>query len=157
MLFRSDRSMEHACFRDIDSRLSAREKAAVDEWIQSKKQFHVMRDHPSHSNYAMSGGMWCVARGGFPQMESILKSSQIGTNYIDDMHFLTKTVWPFAQKNVLQHDAFGCQSNQWGTSSPFPTTRMGLEHVGSVILNGKMRRGDVEILKAGLKIGRAHV
>ena len=39
---------EYAIFRDGDSRLSIREKMAVDEWIESGKTIHVMRDHPAH-------------------------------------------------------------------------------------------------------------
>ena len=37
--------------RNLDSRLSIREKLAVDEWVSSGKRFHVMRDHPSHSDW----------------------------------------------------------------------------------------------------------
>ena len=40
---------EYAIFRDTDSRVSLREKLAVDEWINSGKTLHVMRDHPYHS------------------------------------------------------------------------------------------------------------
>lgn len=143
----SDRSALRACFRDVDSRLSAREKAAVDAWVASGKRFHVMRDHPSHSHYAMSGGMWCVARGGFPQMETALKAAPVGTGYVEDMHFLTRRVWPTARTSVLQHDTFGCALPTWGPSVPFPTARVGWEHVGSVYINGAMRETDVIILK----------
>eukprot|EP00729_Bicosta_minor_P014031 gene14031-30990_t len=52
----SDASVDRFLIRDLDSRLSIREKVAVDEWILSGKKFHVMRDHPSHSLFAMSGG-----------------------------------------------------------------------------------------------------
>jgi hypothetical protein len=34
--------------RDTDSRLSYREKHAVDQWISSGKTFHIMKDHPYH-------------------------------------------------------------------------------------------------------------
>jgi hypothetical protein len=37
---------EYAVFRDCDSRISVREKLAVDEWVNSNKKIHVMRDHP---------------------------------------------------------------------------------------------------------------
>lgn len=40
--------------RDLDSKISARETAAVDEWLQSKKSFHIMRDNPQHGT-AMLG------------------------------------------------------------------------------------------------------
>lgn len=43
--------------RDIDSRLNVREKAAVDEWLNSDKDIHSMRDHIEH-NVPMLGGMW---------------------------------------------------------------------------------------------------
>lgn len=46
-------------FRDTDSRLSPREKYAVDDWMQSDKPLHIMRDHPYH-NVAIPGGMWGV-------------------------------------------------------------------------------------------------
>ena len=132
---------EYACMRDIDSRLSRREALAVKEWIGSNKKFHVMRDHPSHSNYAMSGGMWCSTE--FPSMESLLKDV---TNqaYLEDMTFLNNIMWPTVKKSVLQHDSFSC--DKFG-AKPFPTTRVGWEHIGSVFINGKMREGDVTILK----------
>ena len=132
---------KYACMRDIDSRLSTREAFAVKEWIESNKKFHVMRDHPSHSNYAMSGGMWCSTE--FPSMESLLKDV---TNqaYLQDMTFLNNIMWPIVKKSVLQHDSFSCI--KFG-AKPFPTARVGWEHIGSVFINGKMREGDVDILK----------
>tara|TARA_R110000851_G_scaffold81549_2_gene179137 strand:- start:4078 stop:4947 length:870 start_codon:yes stop_codon:yes gene_type:complete len=43
--------------RDVDCRLSKREKGAVDQWLSTGKTVHVMRDHPLHSEPIM-GGMW---------------------------------------------------------------------------------------------------
>lgn len=34
--------------RDADSVLSARESAAVQDWLRSGKTLHVMHDHPHH-------------------------------------------------------------------------------------------------------------
>ena len=39
---------DYCVFRDADSRITIREKMAVDEWVNSKKTLHVMRDHPAH-------------------------------------------------------------------------------------------------------------
>lgn len=46
--------------RDLDSRLSLREKEAVEDWIQSDKTFHIMKDHPYHysTDFPVLGGMW---------------------------------------------------------------------------------------------------
>ncbi|WP_049976478.1 tetratricopeptide repeat protein, partial [Azospirillum sp. B506] len=41
--------------RDCDSRIGPREAAAVAAWIASGKAFHVMRDHPLHSELMLAG------------------------------------------------------------------------------------------------------
>src|SRR5882757_6760699 len=43
--------------RDLDSRLSHRERQAVAEWENSNFSLHAMRDHPFH-NVKLLGGMW---------------------------------------------------------------------------------------------------
>jgi len=140
--FQAAADTQRFCARDIDSRLSKREAAAVQEWIQSGKKFHVMRDHPSHSKYPMSGGMWCSTT--IPNMEAMLTDVK-NQAYLQDMNFLNNVIWPMAQKSLLQHDSFSC--DKFGGGKPFPTPRVGWEHVGSVYINGKMRQGDVDILK----------
>jgi hypothetical protein len=139
--FQAAADTQRFCARDIDSRLSKREAAAVQEWIQSGKKFHVMRDHPSHSKYPMSGGMWCSTT--IPNIEKLLTGVE-NQVYLQDMDFLNTVIWPMAQKSLLQHDSFSC--DKFG-GKPFPTPRVGWEHVGSVYINGKMRQGDVDILK----------
>ena len=63
-----------------------------------------------------------------------------------DVHINSR--WPKAQKNVLQHDAFSC--NLYRGAIPFPTKRIGGEHVGSVWLGPPWaeREYDVKILLA---------
>jgi len=144
-LVASDPTVERYVVRDIDSRLSMREKAAVGEWIESGKMFHVMRDHPSHSKYTMSGGMWGGTRDAIPDMEARLERRALNSKYLQDMNFLNDEVWPIAQKSVVQHDSFSC--DKFGGGGPFPTARVGWEHVGSVYIGGKMRQVDVGLLK----------
>ena len=141
----SDASVGRFCCRDVDSRLSAREKAAVDEWVTSGKRFHVLRDHPSHSNYPMSGGMWCGTHDAIPDMEDRLKALNKDNGvYMADMNFLNDIVWPIAQTSLVQHDSFSCTN--FGGGYSFPTPRVGGEHVGSVYLNGVVRQVDVNLL-----------
>lgn len=144
-LVAADTDVERYVVRDIDSRLSLREKAAVDEWIESQKKFHVMRDHPSHSHYNMSGGMWGGTRDALPNINSLLIQRPMSNVYIEDMNFLDSVVWNIAQQSVLQHDSFSC--GKFGVDHPFPRKRVGFEHVGSVYIDGKMRQIDVDILK----------
>jgi len=52
-----DISIDRFIVRDSDSRLNIREAAAVQEWIASEKEFHIMRDHVEH-RALICGGMW---------------------------------------------------------------------------------------------------
>ena len=64
----ADASVERFISRDVDSRLMARDAVAVAAWEASDAGFHVVRDHPSHSLYPMSGGLWGARRGALPQV-----------------------------------------------------------------------------------------
>ena len=39
--------------RDLDSRISEREIAAVKDWDRTNKSFHIMRDNPYHVSHIM--------------------------------------------------------------------------------------------------------
>jgi len=141
----SDKRTERFCSRDIDSRLSMREKRAVDAWVKSGKVYHVMRDHPSHSLVPMLAGMWCADARAFAFLAHQMVQVRMQENLFEDTTWLNTSVWPEAVKDVLQHDSFSCA--KYKGSVPFPTRRVGWEHVGSVFLNGKMRESDVEVIR----------
>jgi hypothetical protein len=61
-LVADDDSVDRFIVRDADSRLNAREAAAVLEWVQSGSSCHIMRDHPNHVQI-MNGGMWGGTKG----------------------------------------------------------------------------------------------
>ena len=42
--------------RDLDSLVTAREVAAVNQWLDSKSTFHWMHDHPGHCSSNFLGG-----------------------------------------------------------------------------------------------------
>jgi hypothetical protein len=46
----------YAC-RDLDSRFTAREASAVEEWLSIDQPIHSMRDHPNH-NTPLLGAAW---------------------------------------------------------------------------------------------------
>ena len=52
-----DPSVEVVVSRDLDSRLTTREQAAVEDWLETGLTFHVMRDNPHHGTEIL-GGMW---------------------------------------------------------------------------------------------------
>ena len=136
----SEDDVEVMISRDTDSRLSYREKAAVDEWLESDKGFHIMRDHPYH-NFPVLGGMWGVKNGVIPQMKDMITDFSQQDEYGTDYKFFAQAVIPYIKDNVLVHDEF------FG-GKPFPTQRNSLEFVGQVFdENEKTVEEHVSILK----------
>jgi len=117
--------------RDCDSRISEREVAAVKEWLDSDKDFHIMRDHPYHT-VSILGGMWGCRNG---ILRDIKISKQIehwnkfGRKGIDQ-DFLGQVIYPYVRNKALEHSEFGLRFG--GEIKPFPTTRENYEYVGDV-------------------------
>ena len=121
-----DPDVEVMISRDTDSRLSSREKAAVDEWLTSDKGFHIMRDHIYHA-IEIPGGMFGCKRGTINNITEQIKNHNKSDEYYTDEVFLIKTIWPQIKNNYLAHDAFGCLDR-----NSFPTKRIGNEFVGKI-------------------------
>ena len=143
----ADPTVERFISRDVDSRLMPRDAVAVNEWIRSGRDFHVVRDHPSHSLYPMSGGLWGAKRGALPQVMSLIRSFPTDSNYLTDMNFLNKLVWPIAMRQgVLQHDAFSCIEFDGALGFPVGVEANG-NHVGQVFDEaGNGRQNDINAL-----------
>merc|ERR1711976_480857 len=54
-----DQDVDVLLVRDLDSHISRREVSAVNEFLNSSKDFHIMRDHPFHIQPIM-GGLWGI-------------------------------------------------------------------------------------------------
>lgn len=121
MLYRfdilKDVNIERFIVRDTDSRLNIREAAAVQEWIDSKKEFHIMRDHEQHGAY-ICGGMWGATSEFINKIKDKyddLKNNFIktltfneiygsrGAYFNSDQKFLWKIIWPKIINNHIAH------------------------------------------------------
>ena len=120
----SEDGVEAMISRDTDSRLSLREKAAVDEWLASDKGFHIMRDHPYHK-FPVLGGMWGAKAGTIPNMKELIDNWDQKNVYGTDYEFFAGCITPNITNNVLVHDEF------FG-GKPFPTPRENYEFVGQI-------------------------
>ena len=114
--------------RDCDSRLSHREKAAVDAWLESGKGFHIMRDHPWHGS-SILGGMWGVKCGILPDMENLIGGWDQEDRWQTDQDFLNTAIYPRIVDNCMVHASF-CRMESHATD--FPVPRSGTEFVGQV-------------------------
>lgn len=135
--------------RDCDSRLTPRDAAVVSDWLKTDRMFHCIRDHPSHSNFDVSGGLWGARRKPFQQLLGNLRNvmKRYGAGYVEDMNFLGQDVWPKVKDHAYCHDSFSC--DRYPSSHPFPVARIGSEHLGEVYDEHSIgREGDINILKS---------
>ena len=94
--------------RDTDSRLSYREKAAVDEWLTSDKDFHIMRDHPYHATEIL-GGMWGARNGilsGIKEMMASYDKGDFDNKWQVDQNFLKEIIDFFTVRPPVGNQCF---------------------------------------------------
>jgi hypothetical protein len=108
--------------RDTDSRLTARERAAVEEWLASDKDFHVVRDHPEHTATIL-GGMWGVRNGLLRDIRALIDAYPGGDFWQVDQQFLDAVVAPRVRDHWLEHD-------EYYAGKQFPTRRVARDFVG---------------------------
>jgi len=113
---------EYSIFRDTDSRITMRERLAVDEWVNSNKTLHVMRDHPAHyipfgnDRLGILGGMWGIKSKKIDlvgMIESFAKDKNL--TYGSDQTFL-REIYSTFEKDRTTHDNFF-------EKKPFPIDR----------------------------------
>jgi len=127
--------------RDCDSRFSDREVFAIKDWIESDKDFHIMRDHPYHT-VPILGGMWGCRNGILRNIrfsEIIEKWNKFGRKGIDQ-DFLGTVIYPFVKNRSLEHSEFNLSFG--GEIKPFPTKRNNYEFVGDVFDENDVRHAD---------------
>lgn len=127
--------------RDCDSRPSEREVLAVNEWIKSDKDFHIMRDHPYHT-VPILGGMW-GCRNGIMRKLGLIKMIESWNQYQRkgiDQDFLGRCIYPLVYKTSMEHSEFNLRFG--GEIRPFPTIRNDYEFVGDVFDENDVRHPD---------------
>lgn len=133
----SEQDVEVMISRDADSRLSYRELAAVEEWLASEKDFHIIRDHPQHNKLILCG-MLGARNKILTNMNDIISkhATTFGKKYGSDEVFLEKIIYPLIKNNLFVHDEF---NNYEDFCYTIPYERSGLEFIGqSLGPNGKV-------------------
>ncbi|WP_066802158.1 tetratricopeptide repeat protein [Moraxella oblonga] len=108
------------CFiiRDADSLLSYKERFAVDEWLNSGKFFHIMRDALVHNELILAG-MWGGYVGAFDDIKEDMQvyfNSLSVLNKTIDQQFLRNHIWVTVNQSVLVHDKYRLEA----TGLPYP-------------------------------------
>lgn len=129
--------------RDADSRLNPREMFAVNEWLSSGMDFHIMRDHEEH-NVPVLGGMFGIKRGALNSSMSKLVTQAFDTNPSgivgargEDQSFLMKYIWPLVKVSTLAHDIDENRCTEFGSkicrNFPVPSQNKNGFFVGAAI------------------------
>jgi hypothetical protein len=118
----SDNDVDVVIVRDCDSRLNQREKDAVDEWLNSDKGFHIMRDHPAHGTEIL-GGMWGSKKGVIINMKELIDEYVKGNFWQVDQNFLREKIYPIIRLDSIVHD-------DYFENKPFPKHRENKTFVG---------------------------
>jgi hypothetical protein len=124
--------------RDSDSRLSIREKLAVDEWLNSDKDFHIMRDHPHHK-IEILGGMWGCKNNILKNIRNLISEYKKADYWQIDQEFLRDVIYQKIKNNVFVHDEF---FNYESNKNSFPSKRNNYEFVGDVFDENNDRHPD---------------
>jgi len=121
-----DNSVDIFQVRDLDSRLSLRERLAVDEWVYSDKNLHIMRDHPHHT-FVINAGMWGARCEKLRNINSMIKKMpRVDDNFFIDSEFLKYDLYPlFNLDDIFIHDEFFDDGKQ------FPIERKNKEYIGA--------------------------
>jgi hypothetical protein len=96
--------------RDADSRTHARDLACIEDFINSDKQLHIIRDHPWH-NTQILGGLWGIKKYALNKPMKTLIEIWLNdkTSYPKslDQDFLKDVIYPRLRPNALIHDRIG--------------------------------------------------
>jgi hypothetical protein len=131
--------------RDTDSRLSLREKAAVDEWAESNSGVHTIFDHPYHSQqFLIMPGLSGFKRGAYSSLDTRIKIFSQVDRYGIDYEFFNG-IFSEIKNNIFIHDSI------YGRGKDLKK-RQGLEFCGKIYdENEQTVLEHEEVLKRWLK------
>ena len=122
----SDPDVDVAIFRDSDSRITIRDKAAVEEWLNSDSDVHIMRDNCQHG-WAICGGAWGVRNGHLShiqkQIEEFDMKERMNKHGIDQI-WLQNEVYPGVKNKAFVHDDWFPNGFVGEVKLPFPIPRL---------------------------------
>jgi hypothetical protein len=140
-----DNNVEYFISRDCDSRISQRDETAVNEWINSGKKFHVLREHPIGHGWLINAGMWGSKGGSIPNFDFLIndylsKNERTWDKSIDQC-FLRDVVHPIVTGDLFLHDEY---YNYEGIGQPIKRDRLldNFAFIGESIDENDEPRGD---------------
>ncbi len=134
-----DKKNDIVIFRDTDSLPLQRDAIAVEDWLNSGKDVHIIRDNKKHGDPILAG-LWGVrnhfliknkVKNDYDEYFGILDNRKWGTDQI----FLSKYIYPLLnESNSKIHDEYG-KKEGWATKFPKNAPKGDEQFCGSVNFN----------------------
>jgi hypothetical protein len=129
----ADQEFDIVLSRDVDARLTHRERIAHEEFLASGLDFHIMKDHPTGHNYQISAGMFAARTKAIP---ADLHETEAAKNYYtQDQDWLAAYIWPLIKESTLIHDeTYDSPVEGKSKRRPFPIGKKAtLHHIGAAL------------------------
>jgi hypothetical protein len=128
----TDQDFDIVLSRDVDARLTHRERIAHEEFLASGLDFHIMKDHPTGHNYQISAGMFAARTSAIP---ADLETPEPGDYYTADQDWLAAQIWPLIKDSALIHDeSYETPTEGQSRRRPFPIGKKAtLHHIGAAL------------------------
>ena len=138
--------------RDCDTKMLLRERFAVEQWLQSDKTFHVMRDHPNHTWVVMAGMFGTRKCSGISSWTNMIEQFETDGEYTCDQQFLQTHIYPRIRHSTMVHST--CLLFEGETPTQFPVEYdKQYNFVGQrIFADGQQVLDDVNILKTTLSV-----
>jgi hypothetical protein len=96
---------ERVIIRDADSVVTSREAKAVEQWVNSGRTAHIIRDHPFHSAPILAG-LWGIRPMAAEWFKEEVRKYSFNDTYGSDQDFLATIVYPKIVSSCLVHASF---------------------------------------------------
>ena len=97
--------------RDSDSRFSIQEYNCVKEWVESDKDFHIIRWN--HKKYKIAGGGWACRNGILYPFKNNIINDKKDPNYGYDIDWLENVIYKYIKNKAFVHcDGLACKGDK---------------------------------------------
>lgn len=122
-----DPDVDICIVRDADSRIYDRDQACIQDFLQSDKSAHIIRDHPNHHHKLMAG-MWGIKKSAFSVLEAPIhtlfmqwKQTKVDSDFWSDTRFLCDVIYGKIVYVSMIHDELqSFEPSQFKTPFRFP-------------------------------------
>ena len=132
-LIADNKSVNYFLIRNPDQRLSDRDFELVEDWLNTKRPFHCIRDHQSHVPLSIVQGLWGAKVEDFAKLRSVsmlatIQQAILKAKSTSVQEFLNAVLWPLVKSSAYCHDSVSC--DKWPNSVSISSKRQENVYLG---------------------------